>query len=569
MIIEYRFKVLYLFSLKMLAAFRNRVLPLLSARFSHSHHRGANALRQELSSLHKIDNKYGTIYHNASYDTTKSHMKMYGETTVLSNGVHVVYTGKHTSRSPKDKYFVYNEGSESSKVIDWGSINQPMKASVFNELYDEVAEHLSKKDRLYVYDGQAGKDYGSYKSKKIRIITPYAYQHHFVKNMILPVDVEDKRPIEFTIINAPEIMNKKFKEHCLNSPTFIAFNIEKRVCIVGNTAYTGENKKGVFTMMNYWGPLEGHLTLHSSAVKFGENTVTLLGLSGTGKSSHASNPLFDMIGDDEHIFTKDNKVINIEGGLYYKCLGLNKKDEPMVYDSIKGNSLIENIGIKKNEKGELIPDFNDSTFTQNTRVSIPIDYIESYSKTNGVGDAPKSIVFLTCDSYGVLPMVSKLSTSQAKMHFLVGYTSSMPSVEKSEGENVIKPVFSSCYGRAFVPLKPEIYGDMLMDKINQFNTSVYLVNTGFCGGAPNKNGKRAIFDNTRFIIQSIADGSIEKSEFVTDDFGYQIPKSVGHISSDYLLPWNHWENKDEFKKESSKLNDMILNQYNKVISGNA
>lgn len=534
----------------------------------HTHFGNRDMLRNELSALHRIDNKHGKIYHNASYETTKSHMKAYGETTVLSNGVHVVYTGKHTSRSPKDKYFVYNEGSQSSQVIDWGSVNQKMRPEVFGELYDQVAEYLGKRERLYVYDGQVGKDYGDFKSKKVRVITPYAYQHHFLKNMVIPVDPEDKRPIEFTILNAPEVvMNKKFKE--LNSETFIAFNIEKRCCIVGNTAYTGENKKGIFSMMNYWGPLEGHLTLHSSAVKFGENTVSLLGLSGTGKSSHASNPLFDMIGDDEHIFTKDNKIINIEGGLYYKCLNLNKKDEPMVYNSIKGNSLIENIGIKKNENGELIPDFTDSTFTQNTRVSIPIDYIESYSKTNGVGDAPKSIVFLTCDSYGVLPMVSKLTPDQAKTHFLVGYTSSMPSVEKSEGENVIKPVFSSCYGRAFLPLKPKIYGNMLMEKINQFNTSVYLVNTGFYGGAPNKNGKRAIFDNTRFIIQSIADGSIEKSEFVTDEFGYQIPKSVGHIGSDYLLPWNHWTNKDEFKKESSKLNDMILNQYNKVISGNA
>ncbi len=553
---------------RMLSALRSRFLPFFSLRSYHSH-RGADFLRRELAAIHGIENKYGSIYHNASYDTTKSHMRAYGETTVLSNGVHVVYTGKHTSRSPKDKYFVYNEGSESSKVIDWGSVNQKMRPDVFSELYDEVAEHLSKKDRLYVYDGQVGKDYGDFKSKKVRVITPYAYQHHFLKNMVIPVDVDDKRPIEFTILNAPEVMNKKFKEHGLNSETFIAFNIEKRCCIVGNTAYTGENKKGLFTMMNYWGPLEGHLTLHSSAVKFGENTILMNGLSGTGKSSQSASPLFDMIGDDEHIFTKDNKIINIEGGLYYKCLNLNEKDEPMVYRSIKGNSLIENIGIKKNEKGELIPDFTDSTFTQNTRVSIPIDYIESYSKTNGVGDAPKSIVFLTCDSYGVLPMVSKLSPNQAKMHFLVGYTSSMPSVEKSEGENVIKPVFSSCYGRAFVPLKPEIYGDMLMDKINQFNTSVYLVNTGFYGGAPNKSGKRAIFDNTRFIIQSIADGSIEKSEFVVDEFGYQIPKSVGHIGSDYLLPWNHWENKDEFKKESSKLNDMILHQYNKVISGNA
>ncbi len=537
-------------------------------RSYHSHF-DKSYLRRELNALHKINNQHGNIYYNLPYETTKEHMKAYGETTVLSNGVNVVYTGKHTSRSPKDKYFVYNENTESSRVIDWGNVNQKMSPNVFSELYDEVVEHLSKKDRLYVYDGQAGKDYGTYKSKKIRIITPYAYQHHFVKNMVLPVDIEDKRNIEFTILNAPEVMNKKFKEHGLNSETFIAFNIEKRCCIVGNTSYTGENKKGIFTMMNYWGPLEKHLTLHSSAIKFGENTVTLLGLSGTGKSSHASNPLFNMIGDDEHIFTKDNKIINIEGGLYYKCLGLNKKDEPMVYNSIKGNSLIENIGTKKDEKGELIPDFNDSTFTQNTRVSIPINYIESYSKTNGLGDAPKSIVFLTCDSYGVLPMVSKLSTNQAKIHFLVGYTSSMPSVEKSEGENIIKPVFSSCYGRAFLPLKPEIYGDMLMEKINQFNTSVYLVNTGFYGGAPNKNGKRAIFDNTRFIIQSIADGSIEKSEFVTDEFGYKIPKSVGHIGSDYLLPWNHWKNKDEFKKESSKLNDMILNQYNKVISGNA
>jgi phosphoenolpyruvate carboxykinase (ATP) len=553
----------------MLTSLRNRILPFTLFRsFSH-HHRGANALRNELKRLHDIDNKFGQIYHNTNYETTKTHMKAYNESIVLANGVHTIYTGKFTGRSVKDKYFCFNPDSESSKLIDWGNVNQKMSVSVFNELYDEVTEHLEKRDRLYVYDGQIGKNYGDFKSKKVRVITPYAYQHHFIKNMVIPTDPEDKRPIEFTILNAPDVVNKKFKEHGLNSETFIAFNVEKRCCIVGNTKYTGEMKKGIFSMINYWGPLEGHLTLHSSAVKYKENTILMCGLSGTGKSSHSSSPQFDMIGDDEHIFTKDNKIINIEGGLYYKCLNLNEKDEPMVYRSIKNDSLLENIGTKKNEKGELIPDFTDSTFTQNTRVSIPINYIESYAKTSGLGDAPKSIVFLTCDSYGVLPMVSKLTANQAKQHFLVGYTSSMPSVEKSEEENVIKPVFSSCYGRAFLPLRPEVYGNMLMDKVNQLGISVYLVNTGFYGGQPNKNGKRAIFDNTRYIIQSIADGSIEKSEFVIDEFGYNIPKQIGHINSDYILPWNHWTNKDEFKKESTKLNDMILEQYNKVISGNA
>jgi phosphoenolpyruvate carboxykinase (ATP) len=532
-------------------------------------HSQRDMLRGELNALHRIDNKFGQIFYNTSYETTKEHMRAYNESIVLANGVHTIYTGKFTGRSPKDKYFVYNDSSESSKLIDWGSVNQKMQPEVFGELYDQVAEYLGKRERLYVYDGQIAKDYGSFKSKKIRVITPYAYQHHFIKNMVIPADPEDKRPIDFTILNAPEVVNKKFKEHGLNSETFVAFNIEKKTAIIGNTSYTGENKKGLFSMMNYWGPLEGHLTLHSSAIKYKENTILMCGLSGTGKSSQSSHPLFDMIGDDEHIFTKDNNIINIECGLYYKCLNLNEKDEEMVYKSIKNNSLLENIGIKKNEKGELIPDFTDSTFTQNTRVSIPIDYIESYSKTNGFGDAPKSIIFLTCDSYGVLPMVSKLTPDQTKQHFLVGYTSSMPSVEKSEGENAIKPVFSSCYGRVFLPLKPEIYGNMLMDKVNQLGISIYLVNTGFYGGQPNKNGKRAIFDNTRYIIQSIADGSIEKCEFVVDEFGYKIPKQIGHIGSDYLLPWNHWQNKDEFKKESTKLNNMILDQYNKVVSGNA
>ena len=543
----------------MLAAFRNRILPLLSNRFYHSH-RGADALRKELASLHNIDNKYGSIFHNASYETTKTHMKAYGETTVLSNGVHVVYTGKHTSRSPKDKYFVYNEGSESSKVIDWGSVNQPMKASVFNELYDEVAEHLSKKDRLYVYDGLLGRDCEGYKAPKVRFIVSYAYQKHFLKNMVIQAPDEDKRPISYTIINACDVLNKKFKEHGLNSETFIAFNIEKKCTIIGGTQYTGELKKGLFTLLNYWSPFNNILSLHSSACitdPVTKDTISFFGLSSTGKTTW-SNSLYGLIGDDEHFIVGD-KIINAENGCYAKLAKLSKKEEN-IYNGIRDNALVENIKIVKNEKGELIPDYDDISLTENSRVSYPLSYIKNY-EPSGYGKIPKKIVFLSADAYSVLPAVSLLNKEQANDYFLAGYTAKQGGTEKFV--DGVQPTMSSCFGKAFLVHPPRVYGKLLMEMIEKHNIQVYLLNTGYFGGKMGNGAQRMIFENTKKIIDSIVSGEINNCETITTNMGLRVPRKIGNLDESYLFPWNTWKSKDEYKIEEEKFIKMINDEIQK------
>ncbi len=542
----------------MISGLRNRGLPLLSTRFYHSHR--SDALRKELAALHNIENKYGSIYHNASYETTKTHMKAYGETTVLSNGVHVVYTGKHTSRSPSDKYFVYNEGSESSKVIDWGSVNQPMKPSVFNELYDEVAEHLSKKDRLYVYDGLLGRDCEGYKAPKVRFIVSYAYQKHFLKNMVIQAPDEDKRPISYTIINACDITNKKFKEHGLNSETFIAFNIEKKCTIIGGTQYTGELKKGLFSLLNYWSPFNNILSLHSSACitdPLTKDTISFFGLSSTGKTTW-SNSLYGLIGDDEHFIVGD-KIINAENGCYAKLAKLSKKEEN-IYNAIRENALIENIKIVKNEKGELIPDYNDISLTENSRVSYPLSYIKNY-EPSGYGKIPKKIVFLSADAYSVLPAVSLLNKEQANDYFLAGYTAKQGGTEKFV--DGVQPTMSSCFGKAFLVHPPSVYGKLLMEMIEKHNIQVYLLNTGYFGGKMNNGAQRMIFENTKKIIDSIVSGEINNCETITTNMGLRVPRKIGNLDESYLFPWNTWKSKDEYKVEEEKFIKMINDEIQK------
>ncbi len=543
----------------MLTALRNRVLPLFSIRCSHTH-RGANALRNELNTLHKIDNKYGSIYHNASYELTKSHMKAYGETTVLSNGVHVVYTGKFTGRSPKDKYFVYNENSESSKLIDWGNVNQKMKPEVFSELYDEVVDYLGNRDRLYIFDGLLGRDCEGYKAPKVRFIVPYAYQKHFLKNMVIETDIEDKRPISFTIINACDVVNKKYKTHKLNSETFVTFNIEKKTALIGGTSYTGELKKSLFTLLNYWAPLKNILSLHSSACitdPVTKDTISFFGLSSTGKTTW-SNSLYGLIGDDEH-FVVGDKIINAENGCYAKLAKITKFEEN-IYNAIRDNALVENIKIVKNEKGELIPDYDDITLTENSRVSYPLSYIKNY-EPSGYGKIPKKIVFLSADAYSVLPAVSLLNSEQANDYFLAGYTSKQGGTEK--GVDGVQATLSSCFGKAFLVHPPKVYGKMLMDMIEKHNIQVYLLNTGYFGGKMGNGAQRMIFKNTKKIIDSIVSGEIDKAETIVTNSGLRVPKKIDDLDESYLFPWNSWKSKEEYKVEEEKFIKMINDEIQK------
>ncbi len=534
----------------MLTALRNRILPFTLFRsFSH-HHRGVNALRTELKRLHDIDNRFGSIFHNASYETTKTHMKVYGETTVLSNGVHVVYTGKFTGRSPKDKYFVYNEGSESSKLIDWGNVNQPMKPSVFSELYDDVTEYLSKKDRLYVFDGLLGRNLSNVKAKKVRIISNHAWHHYFLKNMLLECPVDDVRPLDFTILNACDIENKKYKTHGLNSEVCIAGNFEKKCAVIIGSKYSGEMKKLLFSYGHYFAPQENMLSLHASAVEAPNGNVGLIAaLSGCGKSTFGQC-IGTNISDDETIWNDDG-IYNLEGGNYIKTYRLSAEDEPESFSCIRDNALLENVKVIKNEKGELVVDYNDKSITENGRCSYPVHYNPSYNGS-GVAKHPNKIIFLSYDGYGILDPVSILSKEDAVKWFELGYTSKVSGTERGITEPT--PTFSKFFGAAFITQHKHVYSNLFKEKIEKHNCDVYLVNTG---SRCSKGGPRMIIGNTKKIINAIMNDDIKKSPTIVNGLGLRVPTQIYDIDEKYLLQKNSWKSIEEYENGLKDFKSMI------------
>jgi phosphoenolpyruvate carboxykinase (ATP) len=525
-----------------------------NGRFIHFYDT-TNRFRNELRIFNNINNK-GLIYHNIPYGCTNLHMKIFNETKILNNYVNVVYTGEYTGRSPKDKYFVYNEGSESCKLIDWGSVNQKMNPDVFDELYNNVTTYLSNNERLYIFDGLLGRDVEGFNAKRIRVITPYAYQHHFLKNMVTQLKTSDKRPIDFTILNGCDVKNKNFKKHGLNSETFISFNIEKKCAIIGGTKYTGEMKKGLFTFAHYWAPKYNMLSIHASAVETNNGNVALIsGLSGTGKTSFSSI-IGNMVADDEVVWD-DNGIWNLEGGNYAKTIRLSPIDEPTIYNAIRDNALLENVKIIKDKEGNNIVDYDDNSITENGRVSYPLNYNDSYNKT-GVAKHPNKIIFLSYDAYAILDPVSILTKEQAKLWFELGYTSKVAGTERGIKEPT--PTFSSCFGSAFLTRPKKIYSNLLMEKIKKHNCEVYLVNTG-CLGA--KGGSRMIIGNTKKIINSIMNDDIKKSPTVINGLGLRVPTQIYDIDEKYLLQKNNWKSIEDYEKGLNEFKDIIKNEISK------
>ncbi len=519
-------------------------------RAYHSHFGSRDMLRSELSALHRIDNKHGQIYHNASYETTKNHMKAYGETTLLSNGLHVVNTQPYCGRSPSDKYITFNEGSESSKLVDFGKVNQKMDPHVFGELYDQVTEYLGKCERLYVFDGILGRNVSNFKGKKVRIISKYSWHHHFVKNMLLECPPDDLRPVDFTILNGCDLVNKKYKEHGLNSEVCIAGNYEKKCAIIMGTKYSGEMKKFLFSYAHYFAPQENMLSLHASAVESPNGNVGLIAaLSGCGKSTFGQC-IGSNISDDETIWNDDG-IFNLEGGNYIKTYRLSAEDEPESFSCIRDNALLENVKIIKNEKGELVVDYNDKSITENGRCSYPVHYNPSY---NGVGVAkhPNKIIFLSYDAYGILDPVSILSKEDAKQWFELGYTSKVSGTERGITEPT--PTFSKCFGAAFLTRPSSIYSQLLMEKIEKHNCDVYLVNTG---SRCSKGGPRMIIGNTKKIINAIMNDDIKKSQTVVNGLGLRIPTQIYDIDEKYLLQKNSWKSVEEYEKGLQEFKSMI------------
>ncbi len=499
--------------------------------------------------------KYGlkdvvNIIYNPTYDKLAEDEAAKGECSFSDNNTAMVDTGKFTGRSPRDKYFVKQPPSQ--EHIAWGDINQPISKEIYEELFELTASQLSGKE-LYVIDAFAGASKSSRKS--IRFITEVAWQAHFIENMfIMPTEeeLENFEP-DFVLYNACKTTNPNYKEQNLNSDVYVVFNIEDNVAIIGGTWYGGEIKKGIFTMMNYWLPLEGKLPMHCSANVGKEGDVCLFfGLSGTGKTTLSTDPNRALIGDDEHGWD-DEGVFNFEGGCYAKVIDLSKESEPEIYNAIRPGALLENVVADKNGK----VDYSDKSKTENTRVSYTIEHIENHEPSLSAGH-PKNIIFLSYDAFGVLPPVSKLTKEQAMYYFLSGYTAKVAGTERG----IIEPIttFSACFGEAFLPLHPTDYAKLLGEKIDKHGVNVYLVNTGLNG-----QGKRMSIKDTRACINGILNGSINDAEFETlEVFNLQFPKTLEGIKDNSILnPKNTWESEEEFNKTVRELAKEFIKNFDR------
>ncbi|MBZ7944607.1 phosphoenolpyruvate carboxykinase (ATP) [Campylobacter sp. RM10532] len=493
----------------------------------------------------------GKIYHNLSYEELFKHENINQEGQCTQSGAFSVDTGIFTGRSPRDKYFVKQEPS--SRFIAWGKTNQAINKDLFEKLLNKAKNQLDGKD-IYIQDVFCG---ASLKSRKaVRFVTEVAWQAHFVKNMFIEpsqAELENFNP-EFIVYNACKCHNDEFKKDGLNSEVFVLFNIEENIAVIGGTWYGGEMKKGIFSMMNYWLPLENKLSMHCSANVGEKGDVALFfGLSGTGKTTLSTDPNRKLIGDDEHGWD-DEGVFNFEGGCYAKTINLDPKNEPEIYAAIKRNALLENVVLNEDKS----VDYSDSTKTENTRVSYPIDHIKNHEPTLKAGH-PKNIIFLSADAFGVLPPISKLSKEQAMYYFLSGYTAKVAGTERGVTEP--QATFSACFGEPFMPLHPTVYARLLGEKIDQHGVNVFLVNTGWTGGSYGI-GQRMSIKATRSCINAILNGSINDCEFENFEvFNLAIPKNIIGVESLLLNPINTWKNQEEYCLKRNELAKMFIENF--------
>ena len=495
----------------------------------------------------------GQVLRNLPVEAIIENIVDHQEGTLGLNGAVMVDTGRYTGRSPKDKYFVDEESS--NKNLWWGPVNAKIDESIFDDLYEQVVDYYNHSDdsNTYVFDGFAGAD-PTYRLN-VRIIAKKAWQAHFAHNMFIrPENGElDGFNPDFTIINASDVYNEKFEAYGMHSKTFIIFHMAKRIAIIGGTEYGGEMKKGIFSVMNYMLPLQGVLAMHCSANvdKNGENPAIFFGLSGTGKTTLSTDPERLLIGDDEHGWSDDG-IFNFEGGCYAKVIDLNPEHEPDIYNAIRHGALLENVVFDEETK-EI--DFTDDSKTQNTRVSYPLNYIDNSVYGQGkpsMSGHPETIIFLTCDAYGILPPVSKLTPEQAMYHFISGYTAKVAGTERGITEPVA--TFSPCFGGPFLTLHPLKYAELLKQKMNLHQVPAYLVNTGWVGASAQSGAKRISLPVTRQIIHATLDGSIDSSAFEADPyFGIMVPQRLGDIDPDILVPAKAWKDQTEYNNIAKKL----------------
>jgi len=473
------------------------------------------------------------------------------EGRLSDNGTIIVNTGIYTGRSPKDRFIVKTE--ENKDLVDWGEINQPLSEESFDLLEKAVKKEMNEKE-LFIFDGFAGADKRYQLS--LRVITLKSWQGHFSHNMFIRPDedeLENFKP-EFTILNAHSTDIENWEELGLNSKVFIILNLKKKIAIIGGTEYGGEIKKSIFSALNFYLPLEGVMPMHCSAnIGLNEDSALFFGLSGTGKTTLSTDPERRLIGDDEHGWS-DEGIFNFEGGCYAKTINLNPTKEPDIYNAIKPGALLENVITDDNG----IVDYSNGTITENTRVSYPIDHIKNIEPSEQ-GSHPNNVIFLTCDAFGVLPPVSKLTPEMAMYHFLSGYTAKVAGTERGITEPVA--TFSTCFGAPFMPQYPTVYAELLGQKLKKHNAQAWLVNTGWSGGGYGI-GERIDLPVTRQMLTSILNGKLKDMNFTPDlNFKVLIPENVPGIDSNILNPRNTWHDKMAYDAKTKELINLFKKNF--------
>jgi phosphoenolpyruvate carboxykinase (ATP) len=472
-----------------------------------------------------------------------------GEASIVSTGALTAETGKHTGRSPRDKFFVKEPTSQDA--IWWHPGNQPIASAKFDQLLARMEQFIASHE-VYTQDVFACAD--SRFRLRVRVITEQAWHSLFARNLFIRPNAEELREFEpdFTVISLPSV-HAEPKVDGTHSETFILVNLGRRIVIIGGTGYAGEIKKSIFTALNYLLPAQGVFPMHCSAntEPDGSDVALFFGLSGTGKTTLSAEPSRRLIGDDEHGWS-DRGVFNFEGGCYAKTIRIHRESEPEIYTATESfGTILENVVYDERTR---LPDYDSDEKTENTRAAYPIDLIPN-AVLSGMGSHPHNVMFLSADAFGVLPPVSRLDEEQIRHYFLSGYTAKVAGTERGVTEP--EPIFSTCFAAPFLVLPPERYADMLIERVKRHHVDVWMLNTGWVGG-PYGVGERMSIAHTRAIVRAILIGDLRgASTHVDPVFGLQIPNRVPGVPREVLDTRDSWPNPDDYDRQAAKLRDMF------------
>jgi len=503
----------------------------------------------------------GQVHWNLEWQELYAAALRRGEGNLTAHGVLMTETGDRTGRSPNDKFIVKvdDENNPLTGDVWWGDVNVPTTPEIYDNLCQKVRDYLSNREEIFIQDLHCGAD--AEERLAIRVVTENAWHSAFARNMFLRPSIEEieTHEPEFTILHAPHF-HADPEIDGTNSEAFVIISFEKKTVIIGGTRYAGEIKKSIFSIMNHILPGRGHLPMHCSSNTTGDNTAVFFGLSGTGKTTLSADPNRALVGDDEHGWSAKG-VFNFEGGCYAKLIDLEEEEEPAIFATTRmPGSILENI--ITDSAG--VPDFSDDSLTANTRGSYPIEYIENRTDDSMAGH-PQNVVFLTCDAFGVLPPISRLSPAQAAYHFISGYTAKVAGTEVGIKEP--QATFSACFGAPFMPRHPSVYADLLASKMAEHGARCWLLNTGWVSGGYGKS-KRIRIKWTRALLNAALDGSLNDATFAKDPrFGFDIPQSCEGVPEDILNPRETWGDGANYDATADQLANMFAENFKQFEEG--